>query len=171
MHLIRLLKSDLERYFYYSGSSGRRVRFIDLYRCFVVPRCMLATLYRLSHSMHKIGLTPIGQLISWLAFFLFGSEINCKTKIGPYLYFPHPNGIVIGAEAIGSYAVIYHQVTIGATRIDFLAESRPIVGDNVTIGAGAKVLGKIVVPDNSLIIANQVVTKTNVNSLKKCRII
>ncbi len=167
--LIDLLKSDLERYYFYNGLSAKRVSFFHLYKCFIIPRCMLATSYRISHSMYKIGLTPIAQLISWLAFFIFGSEINCKTVIGPYLYFPHSNGIVIGADRVGAYALIYHQVTIGASRIDFEGDNRPVIGNNVTIGSGAKVLGKLEVPDNSLITANQVVTKSNVNSLKICR--
>jgi len=171
MTLIELLKSDLDRYCFYSGKPYTKLRNIDIYKCFITPRCLLAALYRVSHSLHKAGLTPIGQLISWLAFFIFGSEISCKTEIGSHLYFPHPNGIVIGAKAIGSYALIYHQVTIGATRIDFLAESRPVIGDNVTIGSGAKVLGKIFVPNNSLITANQVVTIKNINLVKKCQVV
>lgn len=169
MTLLELLKSDLERYYFYSGQAGRGVRGADIYKCFLIPRCMLASLYRISHSLYKSGFIKIAQLISWTSFFIFGSEINCKTEIGPHLFFPHSNGIVIGAKSIGAYAVIYHQVTIGATRIDFLGDSRPVIGDNVFIGSGAKVLGDISVPDNSLITANQVVTYKNVDSLKICQ--
>lgn len=70
---------------------------------------------------------------------------------------PHANGTVVGATAIGQYAVIYHQVTLGAKTVKFDDEDRPVIGDGVMIGSGAKVLGKLKVGDGCQIGANSVV--------------
>jgi serine O-acetyltransferase len=167
MTLIKLLQSDLERYYFYTGRPDRMPKVIELYKCFIIPRCLLATLYRLSHSLYKREWLILGQLITWIAFFLFGSEINSRTKIGPGLFFPHPNGIVIGAISIGCNAVIYHQTTIGAERVESGMDNRPVLGNNIVIGAGAKILGDFTLPDNSLVKANSLVTKYNYNDLAK----
>ena len=165
MTLIKLLQSDLERYYFYTGRPNRAPKIIELYKCFIIPRCLLAALYRVSHSFYKREWVILGQLITWIAFFLFGSEINSRTEIGPGLFFPHPNGIVIGAKSIGCNAVIYHQTTIGAARVEFGMSNRPVLGDNIVIGAGAKILGDFSMPDNCLVKANSLVTKHNYNNL------
>ena len=167
MTLIDLLKSDLERYYFYNNQKGRTPQSVEIIKCFCIPRCMLASLYRISHFLSKNGFKRSGKLITWLNFFLFNSEIDSACEIGPYLYFPHPGGIVIGAISIGSYAVIYHQVTIGATEPEYERYNRPIIGDNVIIGSGAKILGRIEVPSNAMIIANSLVTKSNIHNLRK----
>ena len=128
---------------------------------------MLASLYRISYSLSKNGFKRSSKLITWINFFLFNSEIDSACEIGPHLYFPHPGGIVIGALSVGSYVVIYHQVTIGATEPEYERYNRPTIGDNVIIGSGAKILGRIEIPNNTLIIANSLVTKLNLHTLKK----
>ena len=167
MTLIKLLQSDLERYYFYTGRPNRVPKIIELYKCFIIPRCLLATLYRVSHSFYKREWVILGQLITWIAFFLFGSEINSRTEIGPGLFFPHPNGIIIGAKSIGCNAVIYHQTTIGAARVEFGMNNRPVLGDNIVIGAGAKILGDFSMPDDCLVKANSLITKHNYNNLPK----
>ena len=74
---------------------------------------------------------------------------------------PHPNGIVIGATAIGRNAVIYHQVTIGAARVESGMDNRPILGDNVVVGSGAKIIGDFSLPSDCVIKVNSVVSKHN----------
>ena len=167
MTLIKLLQSDLERYYFYTGRPNRVPKIIELYKCFIIPRCLLASLYRVSHSFYNREWVILGQLITWIAFFLFGSEINSRTEIGPGLFFPHPNGIVIGAKSIGCNAVIYHQTTIGAARVEFGMNNRPVLGDNIVIGAGAKILGDFSMPDDCLVKANSLITKHNYNNLPK----
>ena len=167
MTLVELLLSDLERYYFYTGRPDRVPKIMELYKCFIIPRCLLATLYRVSHSLHKREWVILGQLTTWTAFFLFGSEINSRTEIGSGLFFPHSNGIVIGAKSIGCNAVIYHQTTIGAARVEFGMKNRPVLGDNIVIGAGAKILGDFSIPDDCLVRANALVTKHNYNNLPK----
>lgn len=76
-------------------------------------------------------------------------------------FFPHPIGIVVSTREIGKNCIIYQNVTIGAKSMD-LAKSRdnyPKIGNNVTIYAGACVIGGITIGDNVVIGANAVVTK------------
>jgi serine O-acetyltransferase len=86
---------------------------------------------------------------------LLGCDIACR--ISDNFRMPHPYGIVIHSGAvIGKNAVIMHQVTVGA--LD-LGNQAPVVGDDVYIGAGAKILGGIRIGDRCVIGANAVVTK------------
>ena len=86
---------------------------------------------------------------------LIGCDVACK--IPDDFRIPHPYGIVIHADAkIGNHAVIMHQVTIGALDLGNLA---PTIGENVYVGAGAKILGGIRIGENCVIGANAVVTK------------
>lgn len=94
-------------------------------------------------------------------FVLFGLEIAVRCEIGPGLYFPHTQGTVIGANKIGENATIYHNVTFGAREIDidYSSSSRPDIGNNVIIGAGAKILGPIVIGNNVRVGSNSVVVQ------------
>jgi serine O-acetyltransferase len=86
-----------------------------------------------------------------------GAEIHLNCQIGGGLLLPHPNGIVIHPSAIiGVNCLIFQQVTIGG------GDKPPVIHGHVDIGAGAKVLGDIIIEDHVRIGANSVVTK-NVN--------
>ncbi|WP_322772527.1 hypothetical protein [Synechococcus sp. CBW1107] len=99
---------------------------------------------------------------------MFGIEIACACDIGPGLFIPHSQGIVIGAWCIGSNFTVFQGVTIGARKLDFdmSPSCRPIISNNVTIGAGAVVIGNLNLGDNTFVGANSVVL-TNIppNSL------
>ena len=124
------------------------------------PRFAPVVLFRTSYALYAAGLRPLAKLFSLLNFLLFGIEMAARCEVGPGLCFAHTYGIVIGARSIGSNALIYHEVTLGAKEMDvaYTPEKRPLVGDNVVIGAGAKVLGGVTIGDNSVIGANAVVT-------------
>jgi serine O-acetyltransferase len=85
---------------------------------------------------------------------LTGSDIDPNATLGVNLALPHPNGVVVHGDAvIGDDCMIMQQVTIGQ-----LAEGPvPVIGASVYIGAGAKVLGKVVIGDRARIGANSVV--------------
>lgn len=123
------------------------------------PRFAPVLLCRLAHSLHQKGFGSIAKLISLLNFFAFGIEVAVRCPIGPGLFLPHTQGTVIGAWSIGANVTIFQGVTLGAREIDFTytEQSRPTLGDGVTVGAGAKVLGGIVLGDGSRIGANSVV--------------
>ncbi|NWC95266.1 MULTISPECIES: serine O-acetyltransferase [unclassified Pseudomonas] len=122
------------------------------------PRFAPVLLYRLAHRCHRGPLSPLARLFSLLNFLLFGIEIAVACKIGPGLFFPHTHGTVIGAFTIGKNAVIYQGVTVGAKDLDFTydADHRPSIGDNVILGAGAKVLGGIELGSGVTVAANAV---------------
>lgn len=90
----------------------------------------------------------------------YGIEIPIGTKIGAGLRLVHLNGIVIHKDAIiGKNCTIFHQVTIGANEHKNDYDKVPIIGDNVYIGVGAKIIGNIKIGNNVKIGANAVVTK------------
>ena len=88
----------------------------------------------------------------------FCCDFKIKTEIGKGLHIPHPIGIVINGKAkIGNNCTIMQQVTIGNKLND---DKIPEIGNNVFIGAGAKIIGNIKIEDNVIIGANAVVTKS-----------
>jgi serine O-acetyltransferase len=97
-----------------------------------------------------------------LNFFFFGIEIAVQCRVGKGLFLPHTQGTVIGAYSIGENATIFQGVTLGARELDFsfIESSRPAVGNDVTIGSGAKVLGGLTVGSGSRIGANAVVLES-----------
>lgn len=113
--------------------------------------------YRIAHSFYKKKFYFIARLISQAARFFTGIEIHPGAKIGKGLFIDHGMGVVIGETAeIGNDVVIYHGVTLGGTGKE-MGKRHPTIGNNVVIGAGAKVLGPIYIGDNSKIGANAVV--------------
>lgn len=88
-----------------------------------------------------------------------GIEINPIMQIGEGLYLPHPNGIVLNGYAIlGKNCTIMQQVTIG-NNIGKGKDNLSIIGDNVTLCAGAKVIGPCKIGNNVIVGANAVVVK------------
>lgn len=109
---------------------------------------------------HRLGV--LAKVVSLVNYSLFGLEIAARCRIGPGLFLPHTHGTVIGAFAIGANAVIYQGVTLGAKDLDFTfdAAHRPVLGDNVIIGAGAVIIGGLMIGDGAKIGANAVVTRS-----------
>lgn len=114
-------------------------------------------LYRLSHAMNQKGLEIPARAVSQFAKFLTGIEIHPGAEIGKGLFIDHGSGVVIGETAvIGDYCTIYQGVTLGGTGKE-VGKRHPTLGNNVMIGAGAKLLGNFTVGDNSKIAAGAVV--------------
>ncbi len=101
----------------------------------------------------------IARFISQVNRFITGIEIHPGATIGSGILIDHGMGVVIGETAeVGSRVTIYHGTTLGGTGKDS-GKRHPTVGDNVVIGAGAKVLGPITIGENSKVGANAVVLK------------
>lgn len=161
MSLRQLLRADLVRQRQLlTGNPEASTR--GLWRGCFSPRFAPVLLCRLAFCSDRAGLRILARLFSMINVVMFGIEIGVRCKIGPGLFLPHTHGTVIGAEEIGSNAVIYQGVTLGAKDLDFSydAEHRPVVGDNVLIGAGAKVLGGVSIGHGVSIAANAVVLKS-----------
>jgi len=113
--------------------------------------------YRVAHRLHKNGHFFAARAISQAARFVTGIEIHPGAKIGKGLVIDHGMGVVIGETAeIGDNCTIYQGVTLGGTGKD-VGKRHPTLGDNVLVGAGAKVLGPFTIGDNTKIAANAVV--------------
>ena len=101
----------------------------------------------------------LARFVSQLARHLTGIEIHPGAKIGRKLFIDHGMGIVFGETTeIGDNCTIYHGVTLGGTGKD-TGKRHPTLGDNVLIGAGAKVLGPVYIGDNVRVGAGSVVLK------------
>ena len=97
--------------------------------------------------------------VSYMGRWFTGIEIHPGAKIGRGLFIDHGSGLVIGGTAvIGNYVTLYQNVTLGGTSLD-QGKRHPTLGDEVIVGAGAKVLGDITVGEGARIGANAVVVK------------
>jgi serine O-acetyltransferase len=113
--------------------------------------------HSLSHWFWQHRLFLLGRFSSHIARWLTGIEIHPAAKLGRRLVIDHGMGVVIGETAeVGDDCYLYHQVTLGVARTDS-GKRHPTVGNNVIIGAGAKVLGPIMVGNNARVGANSVV--------------
>lgn len=115
--------------------------------------------YRIAHLFQKMHWKFVARLISQLARWLTGIEIHPGATIGKRLFIDHGMGIVIGeTSSIGDNCTIYHGVTLGGTGKDKY-KRHPDLGNNVSVGCGAKILGPIKIGNNVKIGANAVVLK------------
>ncbi|MGB3310751.1 MAG: serine O-acetyltransferase [Nodosilinea sp.] len=130
---------------------------LEVLTCY--PGFHALALYRFSHWLWHLGIPLVPRLISHLARFLTGIEIHPGATIGRAVFIDHGMGVVIGETAIvGDYALIYQGVTLGGTGKE-IGKRHPTLGDNVVVGAGAKVLGNIYVGHNVRIGAGSVVLR------------
>jgi serine O-acetyltransferase len=115
--------------------------------------------YRVSHKLYVSGHSFSARAVSQIARFFTGIEIHPGATIGKGLVIDHGMGIVIGETTeIGDNCTLYQGVTLGGTGKD-VGKRHPTIGNNVLVGAGAKVLGPIFIDDNSKVAANAVVLK------------
>jgi cysteinyl-tRNA synthetase len=116
-------------------------------------------IHRINHILWNAGLPVIPRLLSHAARLLTGIEIHPAAKIGTGLFIDHGMGVVIGETAeIGKNCLLYQGVTLGGTGKE-KGKRHPTLGNNVTVGAGAKILGAISVGNNAVIGANSVILK------------
>lgn len=113
--------------------------------------------YRVAHSLHQKEHYFAARAISQTARFFTGIEIHPGAKIGKGLVIDHGMGVVIGETTeIGDNCTLYQGVTLGGTGKD-VGKRHPTLGNNVMVGAGAKVLGPFTIGDNTKVAAGAVV--------------
>jgi serine O-acetyltransferase len=118
-------------------------------------------LHRLAHTLHRRGVPVIPRAISNFSRFVTGIEIHPGATIGEGLFIDHGMGVVIGETAeIGDDCHILQGVTLGGTSLH-RSKRHPTLGNRVTVGAGAKLIGAVEIGDNARIGAGSVVV-TNV---------
>ncbi|URR35185.1 serine O-acetyltransferase [Thermosynechococcus sp. HN-54] len=126
---------------------------------FCYPGLQAIVLHRLSHWLWRRGIPFVPRFISHIARLLTGIEIHPGATIGKGVFIDHGMGVVIGETAVvGDYCLIYQGVTLGGTGKE-TGKRHPTLGENVVVGAGAKVLGNLTIGDNVRIGAGSVVLR------------
>ena len=121
------------------------------------PGLQALVLHRFSHWLYNIGIPFIPRFLSHLGRFFTGIEIHPGATIGDGVFIDHGMGVVIGETAIlGDYCLIYQGVTLGGTGKE-TGKRHPTLGENVVVGAGAKVLGNLLIGHDVRIGAGSVV--------------
>jgi serine O-acetyltransferase len=115
--------------------------------------------HRLAHALREAGMPLLPGLLAYLTRSVTGVEIHPAARIGRELFIDHGSGVVIVETAeIGQRVTLYQGVTLGGTGFQ-RGKRHPTLGDNVTVGSGAKLLGPIAVGDGAKIGANTVVVE------------
>jgi serine O-acetyltransferase len=115
--------------------------------------------HRFIHALHRTGLPLLPRWLSNLNRFFTGIEIHPNARIGRGFFIDHGMGVVIGETAVvGENCTLYQGVTLGGTSLS-RGKRHPTLGNNVTVGVGAAVLGPITIGDNAKIGGGSVVVR------------
>jgi serine O-acetyltransferase len=154
------------RYLYYDFVNAYRKDPALKGKVFAIPELLTyaglwaITFHRIAHFLLVLKIPFIPRLLSQMSRFLTGIEIHPGARVGRGFFIDHGNGVVIGETAeIGDNVLIFHQVTLGNSDFTATGKRHPTIGNDVIIGAGAKILGPITVSSYSLIGAGTIVTK------------
>ena len=162
-----ILKDDLE-FFLDSDPAATSLEEIKL----AYPGFKAIAIYRISHVLYNLGYKVQARYISEQAHSMTGIDIHPAAKISYPFFIDHGTGIVIGeTSSIGKRAKIYQSVTLGAVSLSNAKELRgvvrhPQVGDDVTLYAGASLLGPIKIGNNVTIGSNVFLTEDVGDNIK-----
>ncbi|ACR80039.1 MULTISPECIES: serine O-acetyltransferase [Kosmotoga] len=152
LEMLRAVRADLKEYFLKDPSARS-----ETHVAFTSIGFHALLFYRISHFFWCHRMKWLAEFIHYAARILFSVDIHPAAKIEPGVVIDHGIGTVIGSTtSIGSGTLIYHGVTLGTRKL-VEGKRHPDVGRNVVIGAGAKILGPLVIGDNAKIGANSVV--------------
>lgn len=153
--MFKQLRSDIESVFERDPAARSTLEILFCY-----PGLHAVWGHRLTHWLWGHNFRVVARWLSHVVRFLTGIEIHPGATIGDRLFIDHGMGVVIGETAeIGADVTLYHGVTLGGTSLT-KGKRHPTLGDRVVVGAGAKVLGDIIIGDDSRIGANAVVIKS-----------
>ena len=131
--------------------------YAEIFFLYPGPRALF--FHRIAHFLYNFKFYFIARFVADISRTITGIEIHPGAKIGQRLVIDHGVGCVIGETAVvGDDCIIFHGVTLGGLKFDNV-KRHPTVGNKVLIGAGAKVLGPIMIGDGARIGANAVVMK------------
>jgi serine O-acetyltransferase len=152
MNLIKSIKSDIRAVFEHDPAAKNGWEIFFLYPGFHARQC-----HRLAHTLWNWRWPFFPRLVSNLGRFFTGIEIHPGAKIGEGFFIDHGMGVVIGETSeIGDNVAIYQGVTLGGTSL-LKKKRHPTLGNNVVVGAGAKLIGAIIIGDGVKIGAGSVV--------------
>ncbi len=125
------------------------------------PGLHAVALHRVAHFLFRLDFFWFARLVNHISRFFTGIDIHPGAKIGRNLFIDHGLGVVIGETAeIGDGVTIYQNVTLGGTDpVNSSGKRHPTLGNDVIVGAGAKIIGAFTVGNRARVGANSVVTK------------
>ena len=137
--------------------AARGVSSIEILASWGGVQALLA--HRVAHALHQAQVPLAPLAISYMSRAVTGVEVHPNARIGNDFFIDHGSGVVIGETAeIGDHVTLYQGVTLGGTGFQ-RGKRHPTVGDNVTVGSGAKLLGPIEVGHGAKVGANTVVVE------------
>jgi serine O-acetyltransferase len=149
-HLRRDIQTVLER------DPAARSR-LEVLCCY--PGVHALAIHRAAHGLWRRGWTTAGRFLSHVGRFVTGIEIHPGARLGPGLFIDHGMGVVIGETAeVGENVTLLQGVTLGGTSLK-KEKRHPTLGNNVVVGAGAKIIGAFIIGDGSRIGAGSVVVR------------
>jgi serine O-acetyltransferase len=152
--LLRLLREDVRCVFGRDPAARTAWEVLTTY-----PGVHAIMAYRVAHAMWRRGWRYPARLVSFLARVVSNVDIHPGARIGRRFFVDHGAGVVIGETAeVGNDVTLYHGVTLGGTTWN-PGKRHPTLGDNVVVGAGAKILGAISIGARVRVGANSVVVK------------
>lgn len=148
------LRRDIRTVFERDPASRSRLEALLCY-----PGVHALAFHRVAHRLWGAGWVGTARFLSHVSRFLTGIEIHPAARLGPGLFIDHGMGVVIGETAdVGENVTLYQGVSLAGTSLK-REKRHPTLGDNVVVGAGAKVIGAIRIGDNSRIGAGSVVVR------------
>jgi serine O-acetyltransferase len=154
MSMFDALRRDIRTVFERDPASRSRLEALVCY-----PGVHALMFHRIGHRLWRRGWFVSARFVSHVSRFLTGIEIHPAARLGPGLFIDHGMGVVIGETAeVGKNVTIYQGVSLAGTSLK-REKRHPTLGDNVVVGAGAKVIGAIYIGDNSRIGAGSVVVR------------
>ncbi len=163
-HIRELLESDVQAA--YEGDPAARTPKETI---FCYPSLIAMINHRVAHELYRLNVPIIPRIISEMAHSATGIDIHPGASIGRHFFIDHGTGVVIGETAIiGDHCRLYQGVTLGALSFPKEAdgtlskghERHPILEDNITVYAGATVLGRITIGSGSVIGGNVWITQS-----------
>lgn len=152
--ILELFKDDVKAAFEKDPAARSIAEVLTSY-----PGIRAILLHRVAHFFWMLKIPFIPRYLSEFARQMTGIDIHPGAKIGKEFFIDHGTGVVIGETAeIGENVTIYQGVSLGGTSLEPV-KRHPTIGNNVVIGAGAKVLGPVKIGNNVKIGANSVITK------------
>lgn len=152
--MFKQLKEDIHAVFERDPAARNTLEVLLTY-----PGIHALIMHRMAHQLWDHRLKGLARGVSTLNRFLTGIEIHPGARIGKRFFIDHGMGVVIGETAeIGDDVTLYHGVTLGGTTWS-KGKRHPTLQDGVVVGAGAKILGPLVIGKNAKIGSNAVVTK------------
>lgn len=152
--MIRALRADFKIVFERDPAARN---WLEVLFCY--PGLQSLMFHRVAHWLWNLGLPFVPRFLSHISRFITGIEIHPGATIGKGVFIDHGMGVVVGETAIvGDYCLIYQGVTLGGTGKES-GKRHPTLGENVVVGAGAKVLGNIQIGNNVRIGAGSVVLR------------